>query len=140
VQGDDGDVHPPHPQTGQFGDPRAQVPAQCLPPRRQASAVADFRRLLDRLPPHVAVVATLPRRNRAALAINALIEEAAARGTVGVADMRGRRIRSLIGTLAEDHFHPNERGYSGIAESFARGIAQANRLPLSGAGDHPVHE
>jgi lysophospholipase L1-like esterase len=88
----------------------------------------------------VAVVATLPRRNRAALAINALIEEAAARGTVGVADMRGRRIRSLIGTLAEDHFHPNERGYSGIAESFARGIAQANRLPLSGAGDHPVHE
>jgi acyl-CoA thioesterase-1 len=99
-----------------------------FPPRRRPSALADFARLLDKLPPHVAVVGTLPRRNRHALAMNALIDDAAARGTLGVADMRGMTIRSLIGTRAEDHFHPNERGYAGIAERFAGGIAQLKLL------------
>src|ERR1700760_3179649 len=68
-----------------------------FPPRRQQGAVADFRRLLTKLPTRVAVVGTLPRRNKVALAINALIDNAGARGDIGVADMRGRSLRSLIG-------------------------------------------
>lgn len=94
-----------------------------FPPKRRAGALTDFARLLDKLPPHVAVVGTLPRRNRPALAINTLIDNAAARGTIGIADMRGMTVKSLIGTLAEDYFHPNERGYARIAERFARGIS-----------------
>jgi lysophospholipase L1-like esterase len=62
----------------------------------------------------------LPRGNEQANAINVLIERAAAHGRVRVAEMRGRSWQ--FGTLAEDHFHPNERGYASIASAFAEGI------------------
>jgi lysophospholipase L1-like esterase len=39
-----------------------------------------------------------------------------------VADMRGRTLASLRGTRADDHFHPNERGYASIADAFAMAI------------------
>lgn len=88
---------------------------------RRAAAVGDFERLLDRLPTG-AVVATLPRRNPQALAINALVDQAAGTGRILVADMRGRTLASLRGTRAEDHFHPNERGYATVADAFARAL------------------
>ena len=36
-------------------------------------------------------------------------------------------LASLIGTRAEDHFHPNEHGYARIADAFDRAI---DRLSL----------
>jgi acyl-CoA thioesterase-1 len=95
---------------------------------RRGPAVAQYRKLLADLPDHVAIVATLPRRNDAALAINALIEDAADRGRIRVADMHSRAVpllralRSIHGSLAEDHFHPNEVGYARIADAFARAL------------------
>jgi lysophospholipase L1-like esterase len=64
---------------------------------RRIAAIPTCARLIDELPPGRTVIGTLPRRNREALAINALIDAA---------------------TLAEDHFHPNERGYARIAGAF----------------------
>ncbi len=62
------------------------------------------------------------RRNPQALAINALIDDAAKTGRVRVADMRGRNLASLRGTRADDHFHPNERGYATVTREFAAAI------------------
>lgn len=84
-----------------------------FPPARRPSAVSAYPELLAALPRGRSVVGTLPRRNRAALAINALVEAAADRGDVRIADMRGMTVRSLWGTRAEDLFHPNERGTRG---------------------------
>jgi acyl-CoA thioesterase-1 len=91
-------------------------------PRGRAAAVESFDRLIAALPADSTVIATLPRRNSHALAINALIDHAAAEGRVRVADMRGRTVLSLRGTFAEDHFHPNERGYSTIADRFGTAL------------------
>lgn len=89
---------------------------------RRAAAVATFEKLLADLPPGVTVIATLPRRNPQALAINANIDAAAASGRVRMADMRSRTMGSYRGTLADDHFHPNERGYAAIAAVFEAAI------------------
>jgi lysophospholipase L1-like esterase len=88
---------------------------------RRTAAVTDFARLLTLLPLG-SVVATLPRGNPQAVTINRLIERAAAQDRLRVAEMRGRRWSSLVGTLADDHFHPNERGYTAIAAAFATAI------------------
>lgn len=90
--------------------------------RRRDAAVGYFAQLLDALPAERTVIAVLPRRNSQALAINTLIDEAAAAGRVRIADTRGRSMGSLRGTLADDHFHPNERGYARIADTFASAL------------------
>jgi lysophospholipase L1-like esterase len=89
---------------------------------RRVAAVHSFAQLIEELPAGRTVIGTLPRRNREALAINALIETAEAAGRVRIADLRGGSLRSIRGTLAEDHFHPNERGYARIATAFAATI------------------
>jgi acyl-CoA thioesterase-1 len=99
-----------------------------FPRSRRAAAVGQFAALLDQLPAGRSVIATLPRRNAHALSINALIDSAAASGEVRIADMRGMTVRSLIGTRAEDHFHPNERGYARITEAFDEAIDRARLL------------
>jgi|1186.fasta_scaffold37617_1 acyl-CoA thioesterase-1 len=100
-----------------------------FPPRRRAEAVDLYPQLLAALPHRRAVVGTMPRRNGGAVAINALIDAAAADGDVRVADMRGMTIRSLIGTRAEDHFHPNERGYADIARRFGDAVDRSLLAP-----------
>jgi lysophospholipase L1-like esterase len=89
---------------------------------RRIAAVGFFAQLIDQLPAGRTVIGTLPRRNQEALAINALIEAAEAAGRVRVADLRGGSLRSIRGTLADDHFHPNELGYARIATAFAAAI------------------
>jgi lysophospholipase L1-like esterase len=100
-----------------------------FPRSRWASATASYQRILEVLPPRSSVVGTMPRRNGGAAAINALIDDAASRGDIRVADMRGMTIRSLIGTRAEDHFHPNERGYADIARRFSQAVDRSLLIP-----------
>ena len=97
-----------------------------FPRSRRAPAVSQFAALLRGLPAGRAVVGALPQRNAPARAINALIGQAAARGQVTVAQTAVQGFGSLIGTLAEDHFHPNERGYAGIAAAFGAVIDRAS--------------
>jgi lysophospholipase L1-like esterase len=91
---------------------------------RRPAAVRDYAALLDRLPAGRTVVATLPRRNAAALAVNALIDGAAAAGRIQVAEMRGMTVRAMLSTRGEDLFHPGERGYAMIATAFRDAIHQ----------------
>jgi lysophospholipase L1-like esterase len=83
-----------------------------------------FAELLRQLPPG-AVVSTLPNPRQAAAAVNELIAQAQLERGIVAADMRGRSMTSWRGKLAEDHFHPNELGYAGIAEVFYHAIREA---------------
>lgn len=75
--------------------------------------------LIDLLPAE-AVVATQPGEARAALAINEAIDAAADDGRIRRAEFRVPQMRSWAGRVAADHFHPNDHGYAGMAEVFAR--------------------
>jgi acyl-CoA thioesterase I len=88
---------------------------------KREAAPGAFAALLEQLPPPpvVTVVATLPPPRAAANAINQLIERAGAAGRIRVAELRRQSIGAIRGTLAEDHFHPNEIGYARIAKAFA---------------------
>ncbi len=90
--------------------------------RHRESLPGDFERLLDELPPG-AVVTTLPQPRAAARAVNELIDAAARAGRIAVVDMRRSGPPSWRGRLAEDHFHPNNEGYQGIADAFYPVIA-----------------
>jgi acyl-CoA thioesterase-1 len=92
--------------------------------RRQGVA-AEFAELLASLPTGRSVVSTLPRGNAEALAVNALIDRAAARGEVYVADLRGPALGPLRGSLADDWFHPNETGYTRISHLFEAPVRKA---------------
>jgi lysophospholipase L1-like esterase len=93
---------------------------------------AAFRELLAQLP-RGAVVATMPQPRAAAAEVNAALAEAAARGAVTVVDMRASGPPSWRGRLAADHFHPNERGYAGIADAFYDPVLQTVSAPAAGA-------
>lgn len=119
------------PQLAELGDAVALVTVlaganDMFPPSRRPYAPVAMEDLLQRLPAGKSVVATLPRRNHAALAVNALLDASAHQGSIAIADMRGMTIRSLIGTRAADFFHPNERGYEAIADAFARAISASH--------------
>lgn len=93
-------------------------------PRNRRQLVDRFTRMLHRLPPG-AVVTTLPNPSRVAAAVNTTIGRIAADRGLVVAELRDPRLGSWRGRLAADHFHPNERGYRGIAEVVAESITGA---------------
>ena len=90
-------------------------------PRYRPTLPADHAELLGRLPAGT-VVGNQPGTYAAALAFNAQIDEAVGRGTVRLAELRDPRTRHWKGKLAADHFHPNDRGYAGIAEIFEESL------------------
>lgn len=83
---------------------------------------ASFELLLHRLPAG-AVVANLPNPNATATALNASLLRLVQRGGLVLADMRRPATTSWRGKLAADHFHPNDRGYAGIAKVFSDALA-----------------
>lgn len=84
-----------------------------------ASAAEMLRRL-----PAGTVVATQPGDARPSVRIfNRLVDEAARERGLVVADFRDPRMRSWRGKVAEDHFHPNDRGYAGMAELMGEAVA-----------------
>jgi lysophospholipase L1-like esterase len=95
-------------------------------PRDRRGLVERFERILHRLPPRT-VVTTLPNPSRVAGAVNAVIADVAGERDLVVAELRDPRLGSWRGRLAADHFHPNERGYQGIAEVVADSITAAGR-------------
>jgi lysophospholipase L1-like esterase len=55
--------------------------------------------------------------------VNALIAaEAAGRGLRVLDNRQDSSFASWKGKLAEDHFHPNDRGYTGLAQAFLRAL------------------
>jgi lysophospholipase L1-like esterase len=86
---------------------------------------SSYTLLLSRLPPGT-VIATFGGRQIAAQ-VSQLIEVAARQRGLIIADMRGGGPASWRGRLAEDHFHPNDLGYAGMAGVFAEAIARRER-------------
>lgn len=98
-----------------------------LTPARRRGTAERFARLLAQLPPGRSVVATLPRRNAEARAVNALIDAAAAEDRVRLAELRGPALSPVRGSLADDWFHPNDVGYARIADLFEAPVRAAAR-------------
>lgn len=85
-----------------------------------------FAAVLDRLP-RGAVVTTLPNPRRAARAANDLLLRVAPERGLVVAELRDPRLSSWRGRLAADHFHPNEAGYTAIADVLEPYVAEPPR-------------
>jgi lysophospholipase L1-like esterase len=89
---------------------------------RRPGVVDTFAQLIEELPDQRTVIARMPRRTPEALAINAMIDQAQSARQFRVAVMRPGSLLSIRGTLAEDFFHPNERGYARLADAFAAAL------------------
>ena len=92
-----------------------------ISPRWSKALPASMRTLLEQVP-HGTVVATQPGLQRSAAAFNAVVDEAARGGRIGVADFRVPHMRDWRGRRAEDRFHPNDRGYAGMADVVRRAL------------------
>ena len=90
-------------------------------PRYRPALPADHAELLERLPAGT-LVGNQPGTYAAALEFNRQIDEAVGSGVVRLAELRDPRTRHWKGKLAADHFHPNDRGYAGIAEIFGESL------------------
>ena len=75
-----------------------------------------FAELVDAVP-RGTVLATLPQPTGVASLANAHVERAAADGHVVLLDLRVSGPTSWRGRLAADHFHPNDAGYSAMADA-----------------------
>ncbi len=98
--------------------------------RYRAQLPADHAELLGRLPAG-RVVGNQPGTHAAALELNAQIDAVVATGRLALAELRDPRVRRWKGKLAADHFHPNERGYAGMAEIFEEAITGRSARPES---------
>ncbi len=102
-------------------------------PRLRRSLDADLPELLRRLPTRT-VVGNQPGTHPAALRVNAIIDQAVADHRLVLAELRDPRTRSWRDKLAADRFHPNDRGYAGIAEVFGEAVDQVAAGGLSPEG------
>jgi lysophospholipase L1-like esterase len=93
-----------------------------------------FAHLVERLPAG-SVVASLPQPRAAATAANRHLELAASTGRLRLVDLRTSGPSSWRGRVAEDRFHPNDAGYTAIADAFEPVVRQAlAALREDGAG------
>ncbi|GAB2477284.1 SGNH/GDSL hydrolase family protein [Jatrophihabitans fulvus] len=88
--------------------------------------VERFETMLARLPQGT-VVTTLPNPTPTAAAVNRSIERAARDRGLVVAELRDPRTTSWRGKLAADHFHPNDRGYEGLAAVVGDAVLRSGR-------------
>jgi lysophospholipase L1-like esterase len=90
-------------------------------PRHRPLMAEDNAALLERLPVGT-VVGNQPGTFAAALEFNRQIDDAVRDRGLVLAELRNPRTRHWKGKLAADHFHPNERGYAGMAEIFEEAL------------------
>jgi lysophospholipase L1-like esterase len=89
--------------------------------RNRSGLPRRFDRILRQLPPG-AVVTTLPNPTHTAAQVNAVIAAVARERGLVIVDLRDSRTTSWRGRLAADHFHPNERGYTQLADVIADAV------------------
>lgn len=94
-----------------------------ISPKLRPALPGALAAMLQRLPSGT-VIGNQPGGRAAASDFNRQIDEAAAVGSVRLAEYRDPRTRSWKGKLSPDHFHPNDRGYTGMAEIMAEAIAR----------------
>lgn len=96
--------------------------------RHRAALVERYEHLLTVLPVGT-VVANLPNPSGAARRLDDLLHARAAAGDIRLADLRGEGPRGWRGMLADDRFHPNDRGYAALADVLEGPIRRAAGLP-----------
>jgi lysophospholipase L1-like esterase len=90
--------------------------------KHRRDLLTNYRQLLQELPSG-SVIASPFGNFGLGKQINALIaEEAADRGLKVLNNRDEASLASWRGKLAEDHFHPNDRGYTSLAEDFFQTI------------------
>jgi lysophospholipase L1-like esterase len=95
--------------------------------KHRRDLLSNYGKLLQQLPPG-SVIASPFGNFGLGKQINALIaEEAADRGLRVLNNESEASLASWRGKLAEDHFHPNDLGYTGLAEDFFQTIQAAPR-------------
>lgn len=92
-------------------------------PRHRDGVGERYAKLVDRLPAGT-VIGNQPGTFEAALEVNDIIDDAVLTRGLVLAELRDPRTRHWGGKLSPDHFHPNDRGYAGIAEVFAEALAR----------------
>lgn len=90
--------------------------------RRQRAGLAGRVAVMLRRLPRGSVVANIVNPTRTAALVNAEIDRAVVERGLVLANMRESRTMNWRGRLAPDHFHPNDRGYAGIAAVFAEAV------------------
>ncbi len=93
--------------------------------RLREHVVERFAALLDALPPG-AVVGNLPNPQREVRLMDAEIRRRAADGALTLADFRRDGPATWVGLLAPDWFHPNDRGYTAMADVVDRAVVHAS--------------
>ncbi len=97
--------------------------------RHRRGLVEKFTTFLDLLPAG-AVIGNFPNPHRESRQIDALLRQRQSSGQLHLADMRRDGPRSWRGLLADDSFHPNDRGYAAMADVMERPVRAT--LGLSG--------
>lgn len=92
-------------------------------PKHRDGVGERYAKLVDLLPPGT-VIGNQPGTFEAALEVNDIIDDAVLRRSLVLAELRDPRTRHWRGKLSPDHFHPNDRGYAGIAAVFAEALAR----------------
>lgn len=92
-------------------------------PRHREGVGDRYAKLVDLLPPGT-VIGNQPGTFDAALEVNDLIDDAVLNRGLVLAELRDPRTRHWRGKLSPDLFHPNDRGYAGIADIFAEALAR----------------
>jgi len=93
--------------------------------RSRRDLLSNYGTLLRELPPGT-VIASPFRHVGFGKQINALIAAEAADRGLRVLNSGDSNLASWRGKLAEDHFHPNDRGYAGLAHAFFDTIQAAS--------------
>lgn len=93
--------------------------------RRWTALLPDAaEEMLARLPAGT-LVANQPATARPAVrAFNRQVDDAVEQRGLVLADFRDPRMRSWRGKVAADHFHPNDRGYAGMAELVGEAVGR----------------
>jgi len=84
---------------------------------------AALAELLARLPAG-SIIGNQPGDRSGTLEFNRMVDEAVAERGLVLAEFRDPRTRHWKGKLSADRFHPNDLGYTGMAEIVAEGIAR----------------
>jgi lysophospholipase L1-like esterase len=93
--------------------------------RYRTDLARNYRALLEQLPAGTVIASPFGDFGVGREINSIIVEEAARRGFRLLADQGETGLAGWKGKLADDHFHPNDLGYAGLAQAFFNSIRAA---------------